>query len=116
MRSPERHYAIQHCVKDHTTRPDVDTETFITPVPENLRCYVGWRAALLRHDLASLDDLADAEVADFDLTARTEQDVVQFDVAVQDSFRVAVIETADDLLEHALRDLLFELAALAHVA
>ena len=35
---------------------------------------------------------------------------------MQDSFRVAVIEAADDLLEHALRDFLFELAALAHVA
>ena len=76
MRSPERHNAIQHSVKDNTTGPDVDTEAFITPVPENLRSDVGWRATLLRHDLASLDDLADAEVADFDLAARTEQDVV----------------------------------------
>ena len=45
----ERNCADQHSIEAYTCAPDVDLETFITLIFQDLRCNVSRCSALLRH-------------------------------------------------------------------
>ena len=61
------------------------------------------------------DAATDAEVADLDVALPIEQDVVEFDVSVNDSYRVHVGNALHDLLEQVFGILLGQLSSFAHV-
>ena len=81
----ERHRALKHRVQKHPETPHVDEETFVALVNDDLWREIRWSSALLLNDLTLLDYLGDAEVADLDALFTIEQNVVQFDVAVDNA-------------------------------
>ena len=95
----ERHIAIEDSVKAHTSRPDVDRQTFITNFLNDLRCDVSWSAALLKQKFLALHATTDAEIANLDVALAIEEDIVEFDVSMNDANLVHVCNALHDLLE-----------------
>ena len=59
--------------------------------------------------------LAYAEVSDFDVALVVEEDVVEFDVSVQDVLGVDVADAFHHLFEEVLRHVLRQLPPLPHI-
>ena len=102
-----------HVVERDPRRPDVAREALVAVALEDLGRDVRRRAALLVHRVGgALEFAAHAEVADLDRVGQVDQNVVEFDVAVDDVFAVDVFEALDDLFEDDLRRRLVQLRAL----
>lgn len=86
----EGHGATQHGVEDNAGAPDVGLETPVPLFPQYLWRNVGRRATLFVHEVAWLNELAHAEVGYLDAPCSVEQDIVKFDISVEDSSLVDV--------------------------
>ena len=105
----KRHSPVQHGVEDDSSGPDVTLESFIASTLEHLRGNVSWSSALFSlHGLRRLDYLGDSEVADFDVSFGSQQNVVQLDVSVQHPLRVDVSQARDYLPEDELGRIFLE--------
>jgi len=110
----ERHRSVQHREQNDSRAPQISFEAPVAFVSNDLGRDVGGRTALLVHGFVFLDGLADAEVSNLDVALTVEQDVVEFDVSVEDSLRVDVANTLDDLFEEDLRSEFVQLFAFTH--
>ena len=64
----EGHYSVEHGVKNDPCGPNIDSEALIASIFKDFWRNVRRCATLLSQDLTSPNDLADTEIADFDLT------------------------------------------------
>ena len=80
----ERDSAEQEGKQDHTCAPQVSLESLVALVSDDLWGNVCRRSTLLEHKFALFDGLGDAEVSDLDVALSIKQNVVQFDISVQD--------------------------------
>lgn len=81
----------KHRIEHDSSRPDIWLVTYVTLIFKNLRGYIGWGSALLKHKLFMFrDQLTHSKIADFNMALGCEQDVVQLDVSVKHIFGMAV--------------------------
>jgi len=89
--SLEWYSAVKHRVEYNAGRPHIRLEPYIALALKNLKSHIGWSSTLLKNKLFGFSNkLADSEVADFDMTLRCKQNIVQLDVLVQYVFGMAV--------------------------
>lgn len=110
VRRLKGHRSAQHSEEKDAEGPDVDEEAFIALVNDDLRRQVSRSTALLLYNLAFLDYLRDTEVAYLDALLAVEQDVIQFDVSVDDRPAMNVRQPVRDLLEDELGVRLLQLS------
>ena len=111
----EGYIPVQHGIKADSGRPYIDWVSLVAEFPHNLRSNVSGCSALLEENLIVNDFAGDTEVCDLYVTVAIKQDVVQFNVSVDDPVVVQVCNALHDLLEHEFGVLLAELPALADV-
>lgn len=99
----ERNSSVKHSIEYYSSAPDIRLEAFIALTSEDFRGNVCWSTTLLSLVRVSiLNNLADSKIADLDISFRSKQNVVEFDVSVQDTLRVHILKTKNDLTEHKL--------------
>ena len=111
----ERHVAIQDSVEADTCRPNVNGQALVADLLDNFRGYVGRGATLLKQELFVLDAPTHSEVPNLDVAVTIEENVVQFDVTMDDADRMHVSDTLHYLLDEVFSILLGQLTALSHV-
>ena len=111
----KRHRPIKHCKQHNATAPNIDCKPIVSLVPQYLGSDVGRRATLLSHFLTLFDNFTDTKVADFDHARRIQQNIVKFDVPMQDALSVAVGEAFYYLLKQALRHILLQPPTPPHI-
>ena len=80
----EGHRAADHRKEQHSQTPEVHCEALVPLVRHYFRSYVRRSAALVLHHLVRPNYLANSEIAYFDSEIAINEDVVQFDVSVDD--------------------------------
>ena len=87
----EGNYSVEHGVQNDPCRPYIDAEALIASIFKDLWRNVRRCTTLFSQDFTSSDDFADTKVADFDFTVGRKQNIVQFNVPVENAFRVAIV-------------------------
>lgn len=112
----KRNCSVEHGIEHHTCTPNIGLETFVSFSLENFRSDVGWCSTLFGLSLVFVrDKLADSKVANFDVTFRSQKNVVKFDISVQDSLMVNILQSFDDLSEDEFGVILLQLSASSHI-
>jgi len=94
------HRSIKHGVEYYSCAPNIRLESFIALPSKDLRSNIGRSTALFSLLLTcTLDQFTDSKVTYLDVTFRSQQDIVEFDVSVEDILRVHVLKAFDDLFE-----------------
>lgn len=93
------HSAEKHGVENDSSGPDIRCEALVTLILEDFGRDVGRSPALLRHSLTGCHQLGHSKIADLHIALACQQDVVQFDVPVQDVLSMAICQARHDLFE-----------------
>jgi len=112
----KRHAAEQHCVENNSCRPDVGLIPSVASVLKHFWRYVSWRSTLFEHKFGFLsNELAHAEVTNFNVALRSEEDVVQFYVTMKHVFLMTITEASYYLPEQMSCCVFLQLSTLSHV-
>lgn len=84
-------------------------------VIDNLWGYIGRSATLLTDDFTVFDKSRDTEITDFDAEVLVEEDVVKFDVTMENFVLVAMPDPLDNLPENNLGRLLIQRPIFLHI-
>jgi hypothetical protein len=91
---------LQNRVEKHTERPDVYIEAFIAFISNDFRSQISGSSALFLNDLTLGNESTDPEVAELDCSFTVHEDIVKFDVSVQDAPTMAVSQSIDNLFKN----------------
>ena len=110
----EGYCAKEKSEKDDSCAPQIRPEPPVAFIFNDLWCDVGWSATLFVHDFTRFDGLRDAKIGNFNQAFAVKENIVQFDVPMQDRLRVNVADAFDDLLKKDLGKRLLALFTLPH--
>lgn len=108
----EGHSAEEEGEKDDASAPQVGLEAPVSLVLDDLGGDVGGSATLLEHHLAALNSLRDTKIGDLDSAFAIKEDVVQFDISMEDRLSVNVTDTFNDLFKQDFSERLLALLSL----
>ena len=84
IRCLKRYGSAKHGEQEHTERPYINEEPFVTFVNNDFWSEIGRGAALLLDDLAFLYYLRNTKITNLDSFFAIEEDVIKFDISVYD--------------------------------
>ena len=92
--------SAQHRIKENTQGPNVDEEAFIAFVDDDFRGEVGWGSALFLYDLTLFDYLTDTKITDLDSLLTIKQNIIQFDITMNNTSAMDMSQSISDLLKN----------------
>lgn len=105
----EEGLAFEHLGKDASCTPDVDGNVVLLPGEHDFGSTVVSCADVSSH--LRVLDTSETEIANLEIAILVDENVAWFQVTVDDTCRVDVLETTEDLIQEVLDELLFERSA-----
>lgn len=97
-----------HSKKQNTKAPEVNTESSIALICHYFRSNVSRSAALVLNKLIFTDDFTDTEIAYFDGKIGIDQNIIKFNIPMNNGARVDMTESIHNLFEEELSLLLIK--------
>lgn len=94
----------EHCVEDDTARPDIDSGTDVSTIlNDQFGSGVTRRTTGSRHEirLRIIEAIGESEIGDDHVAIAVEEEVLEFEVSMNDSFSVKVRDSRDKLSEES---------------
>lgn len=96
----------EHRVEDDTARPDVNGGTNVTTIlNDEFWCGVTRRTTRSRHEVCRrvVEPVRETEIRNDDVTVAVEEEVLEFEISVDDSLAVEVRDSRDELSKESRR-------------